>query len=406
MAVLRVDTTHIDDAWFKFKHGTITQREIPELQITYYAGVNDDHDDIIGDANYVKYGDELYVGDPAVATGLYAGDRTLEKIGTDSNVSVWRQTIKVASIQPEKIGQDPLPLNRKVEFIGRRTSTEKINSLIDWNNRPVMNRAGDRLSGFEVEIPTATYRFRANFSSIPDWSKDYHGAVNTEDIELPVVEYATDGTRTVLETFTLRAGTAKLLVDDLPLTPKYENGQRYFPIDWQFNESPVGWSRPELNAGLSELVYTDAAGNTVDTATIIAGTYAEVKKRHIRDDRGEMVREPTLLDWWGRKLQIPSLSGVSHGTVDTRWNEDGYQVRIDTAPITEEWIGLYVKILPTGWDKRFAFFTTITNVLAGIAYTSDPAPFKWTGAEIYSPGISAINYVSVPYADLSVVPVP
>ncbi|MEQ9407737.1 MAG: hypothetical protein RIK87_08410 [Fuerstiella sp.] len=402
MAILRIDWTHIDDAWYEFVQAGISDREIPEMQVTYFTNLNDTHSDIIADPNYVRYGAQFYVsGQP---TGLYAGRSSLKRIGQDANVDVWRQTFKVSSIQPRKIGRDPNPLNRDVEFLERVGGFRNVSTIIDWNNNPVVNRAGDYLSGFEVEVPSPVYRYAGNFESIPSWALDLDGGVNGADKVLPIRYRDPDGTLTTVDNLTLRAGTAKLRITQLPMVPTEENNVQYFPIQWEYQVSHQGWSEPLLNQGFNESVYLDSSGNVVNTAAVIAGTYNSVEKRQILDDKGEPVRDPVLLDWFGRKLKIPALSNQSQGTVNTTTGL--YQMSQGTAVFDEDWVGMYVKIVPSGAIKLSqAFLTTITHVNAGIATFTDPAPYTWVDADVYFPAISAISFAAVPYVDMSAIPV-
>ncbi len=394
MTVYRTDFSYINEAWYEYVQSGISDAEIPEMCVYYTADHADKHADIQAHPDFIRYGQQMYVdGSP---TGLYAGKSKLRKFAQDANVATWEHRFKVATTQPEKIGRDPNPLARGVEFIERVSGFRKITSLIDWNNNPVVNRAGDRISGFEVELPAPVYRYGSNFATIPSWALNLDGTVNNSHKVLPIRYRAHDGTLTTIQNITIPAGRGKLRITQLPLRPTEENNVQFFPINWEWQVSPVGWSEPILNEGFQELVYLDENGDVATNAQVVAGTYTKKVKRIILNDDNEPVREKQLLDWYSRKLKISTLSNESQGTITVGRNST--QMNGVTATFTEEWVGMYVKMLPAGADPTTAFFTTITAAdgPGNVATFTDHAPYDWT---------NAVNFAAVPYADLSVIPV-
>jgi len=401
MTIHRRDSSFINEAWYEFVQASVTESEIPEMCVLYFTDLADKHGDIMAHADYVRYGQQFYID--STPTGLYAGRSSLKRIAADGIVATWEHKIRVATTQPEKIGRDPNPLARGVEFIERDSGFRKITSLIDFNNRPVMNRAGDRIGGFEVELPAPVYRYGSNFATIPTWAVDLDGTVNNSEKWLPVRYRADDGSLTTITNFILPAGQAKFRVTQLPLRPTVENNVQFFPINWEWQVSPVGWSEPLLNEGFQEFVYLDVDGNVESNAKVVDGTYHRRIKQVIQGDDGEPVREKALLDWFGRKLKNPTLSDESQGTIGVTKN--AYQMNQVTAVFDADWIGMYVKIVPAAPSTNPPFHTTITQVAGGTATFMDPAPYSWSNAHVYFPAISAVNFAAVPYADHSSIPV-
>ena len=396
MAVHRREAYNIDAAWFELKQTGQQTAEIPLVCVTYTADKNDTHADIKSSTGFVLYGDELQQN--GQGTGLYCAEWTLVKICDDSTTSTWEQRIKVSTSQPEKIGADPNPLNRGVEALERSNERRKVPTLVDYFNQPVRNRAGDFMSGFEAEVPTAIYRFVANFSTIPSWVFDLYGCVNSVRKTLPLYYRNTQGGLTLVQNVILYPGTAKLVVTRCPLKPIVENNVQFFPIEWQYEVSNMGWAESLLNQGFAELVYLNAQGNEVDLAEIKAGNYAKIEKRRILDDDGEPVKDEVFLDWFGRKLPTNSATLQASATVSTI--EGNTQIN---GTLSDDWIGRYVVVQKPSSPLRWA--TTIKTYNAGVATTTTPAPWTVSGASMYYSGINAMAFAPVPYADLSSVPV-
>lgn len=400
MSVIRKLTHQIDEAAYKFVQGSILEREIPKMCILYVTDLNDTHDDIINDASYVRYGDEFLLNG-VTSTGLYAGRSELERIGKDANVATWQQTFKVSTVQPNDLGKTQAPLSRGVIPVARVNGFRKITSLMDWNNSPVVNRAGDYLSGFQMEVPTPTYRFKANFATIPAWARNLDGCVNSVQKVLPLRQRFPDGTLVTLDNITLNAGTARLRVTNFPLSPDVEGGVPYFPIEWEYQVSPIGWSQHLLNRGRHELVYLQPNGDLSTLSEIQAKSYSKVIRRAVLDDEGETVKDPVWLDRFGRKLPVAVQDNQVAGTIEC--NENFRNIAGVSFTFTEEWLGRLISVQKPGSPYRWV--TEIVNVNEGTANTADPAPFTSAETDIYYSGINAVTYLPVPYADLSSVPV-
>lgn len=205
MAIIRVNTQQIDEAAYEFVQAGQQDREIPEMCIQYVTDLTDGHDDIIGHSSYVKYGQEFLLNG-TTPTGLYAGKSKLTRLGRDANVATWEQTFGVSSVQPADVGRDENPLSRGVVAVERVNGYRRISALMDYDHLPVMNRAGDYMSGFEVEIPTPKYRFKANFATIPAWARDLDGCVNISEKTLPLRQPESDGSLVTVDNITLAAG--------------------------------------------------------------------------------------------------------------------------------------------------------------------------------------------------------
>ncbi|APZ92165.1 hypothetical protein [Fuerstiella marisgermanici] len=404
MTVYRVQS-NLDDYWFALRRTGTNERAIDDIEICFTADHADTHDDIVAHAKYAHHGQQLYTTGN-VATGLYVTESVLKKFSQDSTATTWIQKVKVATTQPELKQREDNPINRSVRAIERITEFEDVPSLGDSLGRPATNSAGDYITGFSISMPVTSYKFGGNFASIPAWV-NLNGAINRDQISIPLLHRSPSGTVTNSGTVVLPRGTVRLIVDPLTLEPIEESSQIFFPIRWRLVHRPIGHSIPIINQGFSELVYLKDNGNVATTAEIVAENYERVVKRICLDDEGEPIRERSFLDGFGRKLPVAVPSSVSAGTVNVIAHTFPPFTRLqsNTLTLTDDWVGRSIEIPIPGSEYRYS--TTITAVSSGVADVSTPWPDAvTTGVDVFYSGISATWLNKYPIANFSTIPMP
>jgi hypothetical protein len=361
--------------------------------------------------------------------GLYVQSWKLKRFSVDGNVSVWEQRCKMGTYTPERVGEDVDPIARGVRRLPRRREFVDVATLVDAMGQPITNAAGDYQSGFTVPTPVWVYNFAINLDQWESWL-DLDGYVNDNEITIPLQGRDSDGNIIPWGEVTVPTGTGLLLIDEVPMEPVQENGVNILSITYSLKVNPRGWTEPILNMGRQELVYTDNAGDEItNIATIIAGgAGVNVSKRTILNDDNEPVKQDVFLDFLGRRETVAPPTGgkVADVTVNTvrtaTLGKYGNYPRIRWCDVTgtggfvftDDHIGKAI-VLRRSSDGTTST-TSVLRVDTGVAqvfttlygengFVGTGTPVTWSGAaELYIPGMTALDRYRYPIGDLSGVP--
>lgn len=185
--------------------------------------------------------------------------------------------------------------------IRMRSKLVEVPVLLDDQERPILNTAGDLVVGETDFAVHWVFSVLVNVPAVPRWLNDFPGKVNKDAVRIWGLPMPPEH---------LRCMGAD--VDDV----KYdENDQAYYPLAMEFEFNPLTWAKRTVNRGLREIIEKrvpdpDNAGGT----KIIRG-----EPVRIEDANGDPVEEPQLLDREGRRPRYfgNGPNGEKPGTVIT-----------------------------------------------------------------------------------------
>lgn len=363
------------------------------IQVRYITAKTDSREQVLSDVAYIgKHGANVSA---VVGVALYVTKATLIRAGEDFAVAWWDSEITLSSVQPERPGLAPNPLDRPVRRLKWESTREKFPSIIDHRGQAARNKAGDFFGGFEKEVQLKKFFFTMNYSSPPAWAFYLDGAVNSVEIEIVGVPMA--------------AGTVKLYVPEGPLEPTIESGYSYYQINYEMHFNPMGWQTLFWNNGFHELSYTDINGNRVSpTATEgdAPGQLKYVKSRACRDDEGENVKSQVFLDGYGRRIASKHLRPRTTALGHANTTKNTIAATVTDFSLTPDDIGLCVGFQHGIPQSHPHLFISEIESIVGTTFTvRDKLPWT-TLATIFVPGISAISLADAPECDFVAAGIP
>jgi hypothetical protein len=344
--------------------------------------------------------DPLYIGrhganvSAIAGRDLYVLKATLIRTGEDYNVAWWDSEISLTSVQPERPGLDPNPLDRPVRRLKWESTREMVPSLVDHLGRAACNAAGDFFGGFEKEVQLKKFFYVMNYPYVPAWTFFLDGAVNAVEITIAGVP--------------MPPGTVKLYVPEGPLEPTIENGYSFYQINYELHFNPMGHQTMLWNVGFHEIQYTDINGDRVSPTAAAGndpGQLKYVKKAAIRDDEGEPVKSQVYIDGYGRRIASKHIRprttpvGTANVTKGSTLIAAGFSTEVDD-------IGLTVAFqhgIPLSHPHLFV--SEIISRTPSNFTVRDPLPWT-TLATVFVPGITAVSLANSPYADFVAAGIP
>lgn len=151
---------------------------------------------------------------------------------------LWTIDYTWSPFQIERI--DPSPTARPAE-IDVASQIIEAETLWDRRNNPIVNTAGEFVTGVTSKRLIYEYRITKNLSRDPDWLDSHGAALNSDTVRL-------------------RGRTCKpktLFLNSIALSPySTENKQRHTTLSMSLLYDPLGWTKEVWNQGTVQLVRT------------------------------------------------------------------------------------------------------------------------------------------------------
>lgn len=379
MAITRTESD-IDYAKIK----GLADDTVLDVVVEHWAAVTDTLTTIYGDSAVIRYGQEITT---LGISGWYCSDVDLQYLGSNNNSSSWIQNLQISRKKPTLTTQDqPDPLLRSVRRVRATIEFSDQPSIIDYQGRPVVNRAGDWMSGFSLRVPVTSWHYEWNAAALPHWLLTANGSINS-------ASFTVGG-------LTIPPYCAMLVCDEYPLPDniKTENGTSHYPLFWRIVIDPRGHLEHKLNQGLLERCYVDINGNTVSpTATPGSGAgqlYRTVKKA-ILDGNGEPITTPGFLDWYGRAIKDIAPTNTPVGNCATTLGSA--TITLASGSFAADDLGKFVAIKAPG--RGAGFYSTIESIAGAAATLVGAVPFTAAAATLYKPGVSTLSFLPAPIVD-------
>lgn len=362
-----------------------------DVVVEHSAAASDTLTVIYGDAAVIRYGQEFVLGG---LVGWYCSKVDLQYLGRDAHTSSWIQNLQISRRKPTLTTQDePNPLLRAVRRVRATIEFSDQPSIIDYQGRPVVNRAGDWMSGFSLRVPVSSFHYEWNAAALPDWLITANGSINAASFSLGGL--------------TIPPFCGMIVVDEFPLPDniKTENGTSYYPLFWRIVIDPRGHLEHMLNQGLMEFVYVDSDGNKVlPTATpgTGPGQLAKRVKRAILDDLREPVRDKQFLDVWGRAVKDIAPTNTPVGNCSTTLGSE--IITLGSGSFSADDVGLFVALKAPG--RGAGYYSTIESVSGATATLVGAVPFTHATAVLYKPGVTSLSFLPAPIVDWSAAGIP
>lgn len=199
-----------------------------------------------------------------------------------SNALIWDITVDWSNRQ--ELPENPLA---KPAAIVLNTQFEQLPVVLDKDNRPIVNTAGQLIEGLEEPYPIINFRCSKNIASYPDWLFDYPLATNSDVVRIK---------GKVCAPRTLKIG-ALSIGDDQSVTV----GNKiidYMQLNLELLQNAQTWDKVVLNRGTSEITlrsFTNSKGKLVIVREL----------KPCKDPAtGDPVSEPVFLDPDGRRPRV------------------------------------------------------------------------------------------------------
>lgn len=193
---------------------------------------------------------------------------------------VWELEIDYTPIKGGQVDPDPNARPPVITFV---SSLIEQPTLFDKDGKPIMNAAGQFVTGVIERISIFDYTIEKNFPTDPGWLQSHLGAVNQDPVKLRGLIWAP---KTLL--FSAVSGGEYTT----------ENRATFAPFRLTIMADPRKWIQEVWNQGTVELVQKMMV---VRGASIPTNVWTQ--KPILRGDPPEPVEEPWPLDERGRALQ-------------------------------------------------------------------------------------------------------
>ena len=282
---------------------------------------------------------------------------------------------------------------------GMRSSRVEVPAFYDSRGYPMVNTAGDLYEGLSKPVRTRTVNVTHNATSVPNYIFNLSDTINAAAVTILGTSYP--------------ALTCKLTDVNMPDEPVRDKaGDLYYPITYDIEINPVGWSILLPNKGPNELVYQTRTSSTADWEDDTKANYdsktpttdRRIIKRPIESEEQQNLGGEIWLDENGEATPVVSLTGSSIGTANTTAGSTTLTMATGTLPETP---GLLVRVAGAGLNGRY-LETRLASVAAGggSATMDRKALAAVSGGDVYASGVIVNEFLLEDAADWSSLPLP
>ena len=282
---------------------------------------------------------------------------------------------------------------------GMRSSRVEVPAFYDSRGYPMVNTAGDLYEGLSKPVRTRTVNVTHNATSVPNYIFNLSDTINAAAVTILGTSYP--------------ALTCKMTDVNMPDEPVRDKaGDLYYPITYDIEINPVGWSILLPNKGPNELVYQTRTSATADWEDDTKANYdsktpttdRRIVKRPIESEEQQNLGGEIWLDENGEATPVVSLTGSSIGTANTTAGSTTLTMVTGTLPETP---GLLVRVAGAGLNGRY-LETRLASVAAGggSATMDRKALAAVSGGDVYASGVIVNEFLLEDAADWSSLPLP
>jgi len=282
---------------------------------------------------------------------------------------------------------------------GMRSSRVEVPAFYDSRGYPLVNTAGDLYEGLGRPVRTRTVNVTHNATSIPNYIFSLSDTLNAAAVTILGTSYP--------------ALTCKLTDVNCPDEPSRDkDGDLYYPITYNIEINPVGWSILLPNKGPNELVYQTRTSSTADWEDDTKANYdsktpttdRRIIKRPIESEEQQALGGEIWLDEHGQATPVVSLTGSSIGTANTTAGSTTLTMVTGTLPETP---GLLVRVAGAGLNGRYLETRLASVAAGGGSATMDRAALAAaSGGDVYASGVIVNEFLLEDAADWSSLPLP
>jgi len=282
---------------------------------------------------------------------------------------------------------------------GMRSSRVEVPAFYDSRGYPLVNTAGDLYEGLGRPVRTRTVNVTHNATSVPNYIFSLSDTLNAAAVTILGTSYP--------------ALTCKLTDVNCPDEPVRDKaGDLYYPITYDIEINPVGWSILLPNKGPNELVYQTRTSSTADWEDDTKANYdsktpttdRRIIKRPIESEEQQALGGEIWLDEHGQATPVVSLTGSSIGTANTTAGSTTLTMVTGTLPETP---GLLVRVAGAGLNGRYLETRLASVAAGGGSATMDRAALAAaSGGDVYASGVIVNEFLLEDAADWSSLPLP
>jgi len=314
----------------------------------------------------------------------------------DTVLTVWRLEVRYSTAIETR--EDDAYASQRTKG-GMRSSRVEVPAFYDSRGYPLVNTAGDLYEGLSKPVRTRTVNVTHNATSVPNYIFNLSDTINAAAVTILGTSYP--------------ALTCKMTDVNMPDEPVRDKaGDLYYPITYDIEINPVGWSILLPNKGPNELVYQTRTSATADWEDDTKANYdsktpttdRRIIKRPIESEEQQNLGGEIWLDENGEATPVVSLTGSSIGTANTTAGSTTLTMVTGTLPETP---GLLVRVAGAGLNGRY-LETRLASVAAGggSATMDRKALAAVSGGDVYASGVIVNEFLLPDAADWSSLPLP
>jgi hypothetical protein len=314
----------------------------------------------------------------------------------DTVLTVWRLEVRYSTAIETR--EDDAYASQRTKG-GMRSSRVEVPAFYDSRGYPLVNTAGDLYEGLSKPVRTRTVNVTHNATSVPNYIFNLSDTINAAAVTILGTSYP--------------ALTCKMTDVNMPDEPVRDKaGDLYYPITYDIEINPVGWSILLPNKGPNELVYQTRTSATADWEDDTKANYdsktpttdRRIVKRPIESEEQQNLGGEIWLDENGEATPVVSLTGSSIGTANTTAGSTTLTMVTGTLPETP---GLLVRVAGAGLNGRY-LETRLASVAAGggSATMDRKALAAVSGGDVYASGVIVNEFLLEDAADWSSLPLP
>jgi len=314
----------------------------------------------------------------------------------DTVLTVWRLEVRYSTAIETR--EDDAYASQRTKG-GMRSSRVEVPAFYDSRGYPLVNTAGDLYEGLSKPVRTRTVNVTHNATSVPNYIFNLSDTINAAAVTILGTSYP--------------ALTCKMTDVNMPDEPVRDKaGDLYYPITYDIEINPVGWSILLPNKGPNELVYQTRTSSTADWEDDTKANYdsktpttdRRIVKRPIESEEQQNLGGEIWLDENGEATPVVSLTGSSIGTANTTAGSTTLTMVTGTLPETP---GLLVRVAGAGLNGRY-LETRLASVAAGggSATMDRKALAAVSGGDVYASGVIVNEFLLEDAADWSSLPLP
>jgi len=314
----------------------------------------------------------------------------------DTVLTVWRLEVRYSTAIETR--EDDTYASQRTKG-GMRSSRVEVPAFYDSRGYPMVNTAGDLYEGLSKPVRTRTVNVTHNATSVPNYIFNLSDTINAAAVTILGTSYP--------------ALTCKMTDVNMPDEPVRDKaGDLYYPITYDIEINPVGWSILLPNKGPNELVYQTRTSSTADWEDDTKANYdsktpttdRRIIKRPIESEEQQNLGGEIWLDEHGQATPVVSLTGSSIGTANTTAGSTTLTMVTGTLPETP---GLLVRVAGAGLNGRY-LETRLASVAAGggSATMDRKALAAVSGGDVYASGVIVNEFLLEDAADWSSLPLP